>query len=245
MESQQPATFNFSNVGAQWTHNWLTYVQDDPANVGSSVTVYMPAGGALPYRNYNASTGTFDPETREQAVLALVSTNGLHYERRMPDGSVWVYATPDGSTAFPRHFFLSSLVDPKGNAVTLTYDANLRLTSLTDAQGQSTTFTYGAANPLLITGVTDPFGRSTTLAYDSSGRLQTLTDAIGMQSSFTYDAGSDISAMTTPYGTTSFTTTQDGRHRQITVTDPLGGSEHMEFYDVAPGIQYSEDHRAE
>ena len=137
LESQQPATFSFSNVGAQWTHNWLTYVQDDPANVGSNVTLYMPAGGALTYRNYNASTGTFDPETREQAVLALVSANGLHYERRLADGSVWVYATQDGSTAFPRHFFLSSIIDPQGNAVTLTYDGNLRLTSLTDAQGQS------------------------------------------------------------------------------------------------------------
>jgi len=241
LESSQPATFNFFNLGAKWTHNWLSYVQDDPANVGTSVTAYMPAGGAIVYKGYNASTGVFTAETKEQAVLTrIVSGTDVRYERRMADGSVWVYGYSDGSTSFPRRLFLTQLKDPQGNAVVLTYDATLRLTSLTDAQGQSTTFAYGATDPLRVTGITDPFGRTATIGYDSAGRLQSLTDAIGMQSSFTYGSDSNISAMTTPYGTTSFTTTQTGRHRQLTVTDPLGGRERVEFFDIAPGIPYSE-----
>jgi len=241
LESAQPATFSFFNLGAKWTHNWLSYVQDDPANVGANVTAYMPGGGAIVYKGYNASTGAFTPETKEQAALTrVVNGTDLQYERRMGDGSVWVYASSDGSTTFPRRFFLTRLADPQGNAVTLAYDASQRLTSLTDALGQSTTFTYGAADPLRVTGITDPFGRSATIGYDGAGRLNSLTDAIGMQSSFTYDTDSNISAMTTPYGTTSFSTTQTGRHRQLTVTDPLGGRERVEFYDIAPGIPFSE-----
>jgi len=29
-ESQQPATFSYSNLGPKWTFDWLSYVSDDP-----------------------------------------------------------------------------------------------------------------------------------------------------------------------------------------------------------------------
>jgi YD repeat-containing protein len=241
LEANQPASFSFSNLGAKWTHNWLSYVQDDPVNVGTNVTLYAPAGGALVYKGYNASTGTFTPETRIQAVLArIVNGTNVSYERRMADGTVWTYAFSDGGASFPRRLFLTRISDPRGNTTTLGYDANLRLTSLTDAQGQTTTFSYTGADPLHLTGITDPFGRTATIGYDAAGRLNSLTDAVGMQSTFAYGADSDISSMTTPYGTTSFSVLQEGRRRQLTVTDPEGQRERFEFFDVAPGIPYSE-----
>jgi YD repeat-containing protein len=48
-------------------------------------------------------------------------------------------------------------MDSQGNAVTLTYDANLRLVAVTDAIGQVTTLTYGlATNSTAITKVDWP-----------------------------------------------------------------------------------------
>jgi YD repeat-containing protein len=48
-------------------------------------------------------------------------------------------------------------VDPQGNAVTLTYDASLRLVAVADAIGQVTTLAYTHPTDIYkITKVTDP-----------------------------------------------------------------------------------------
>lgn len=36
----QPANMTFANVGRLWTHNWMGYVQDDPARAGSNVRLF-------------------------------------------------------------------------------------------------------------------------------------------------------------------------------------------------------------
>jgi YD repeat-containing protein len=131
--------------------------------------------------------------------------------RLKQDGSVEVYAQSDGATAFPRRVFLSQVIDPQGNAVTLNYDGTGRLASLTDATGRHTTFSYDSpGRPLLISKITDPFGRSARLAYDDLCRLVSITDVIGLVSSFTYDANWLVNAMTTPYGTMTFAYTAPG-----------------------------------
>ena len=81
------------------------------------------------------------------------------------------------------------MIDPFGNAVTLTYDANLRLVAITDAIGQVTTITYEHPTDIYkITKVTDPFGRFAAFEYDASSRLTNITDVIGLTSEFTYEA---------------------------------------------------------
>jgi len=232
LDVAQPATFSFSNLGPQWTHNWLSWVIDDPVSVGNNVTAYAPGGNNRQAFNYASATGTFGVDTKTGAVLARISdSDGLHYEKRMPDGSVWVYGLSDGATAYPRRFFLTRYTDPQGNSVTLGYDTTLRLQTVTDAAGQVSTLQYTNANPLLITGWTDPFGRTASIAYDANGRVSSLTDAVGMTSSFTYDSGSNITALTTPYGTTTFSTNYTAsspRNRWIIMTDPLGQTERVE-----------------
>lgn len=239
-EANQPANFTFGNLGQKWVSNWISYVQDDPNSPGSRVTIALRGGGTRPYAGYNASTGAFAPEERTGAHLVEVSDNPVTYERRMPDGSKEVYSASDGSTYFPRRVFLTKVVDPTGNAVTLSYDSQMRLTTLTDALGQETTFQYANSQyPLQITGITDPFGRTATISYDDQGRLIGITDAIGMHSSFTYDSGTFITAMTTPYGTTQFAGGQSGTERWLEVTDPKGQKERVEFRHNAPGIPFS------
>jgi YD repeat-containing protein len=132
---------------------------------------------------------------------------------------------------------LSQVVDPQGHTVTLTYDQSFRLVALTDALGQVTTLDYlDAADPLRLTKVTDPFGRAATFTYDPFGRLATLTDVAGLTASVRYGAGDFITALTTPYGTTTFRQeggdpgTPDPEFRRIEATDPLGATERVEFH---------------
>lgn len=245
-EAYQPAVFGFFNVGPKWTLNVLSYVQDNPSSPGSSVFRYVAGGGAVDYTinySYNASTGAFSPERQGQAVLVRIPATGAvtSYELRMPDGSKQVFARPDGATSSPRRIFLTQIVDPQGNALTLNYDAQLRLASLTDATGRSTTFAYGAANALLVTRITDPFGRFASLAYDAGGRLASITDVIGITSSFAYDSGGLVNAMTTPYGTSRYSYgSGSDNSRFLEMTDPLGYTERVEFRHLAPGMPYAD-----
>lgn len=242
LDIDQPTTFTFGNVGPLWTHNWLSYVQDDPNSAGNNVLVYMPGGPGRLYAGFNSSNGTFTPEAETGAQLVETSSSPVTYQRRYRDGSVDIYSQSDNSTSYPRHIFLTQRIDAQGNAVQLAYDSQNRLTTLTDALGQAVTFHYANTSfPLQVTSVSDAFGRSTTLAYTTTGQLSSITDAIGMTSSFTYASGtSSITASTTPYGTTQFSTGQSGIQRWINVTDPNGNVSRMEFNEGVSGVPFSE-----
>lgn len=238
-EANQPANFTYSNLGAKWTFNWLTYLEDDPANAARDILRYVAGGGAEIHSGYTSTSQTFAPQASSQSVLVRTASNPLRYELRWPDGSVDVFAQPDGHTAYPRKVFLTEKRDPQGNAVSLTYDADLRITQITDTLGQATTLAYENADPYKITKVTDPFGRAAVLAYTGS-QLTAITDVLGLQSQFTYGANQFVSALTTPYGATSFAYGESGTTRWLEATDPQGGKERLEYRQQAPGIPYSE-----
>lgn len=240
-EASQPANFSYFNVGQKWTLNWLSFIQDDPAVPGASVRRIVAGGGTVDYTNYNSSTGAFDAERWDKSVLVR-TLSPLTYERRLADGSVEVYAQSDAATVAPRRIFLTKMIDPVGNTLTLNYDTQLRLTSITDATGRNTTFSYGlTAQPLLITAITDPFGRSAQLTYDGNGRLSSITDVIGIPSSFHYNTSSLIDSKTTPYGTTSFDfDDSSGNQRWLEATDPLGFKERVEYVQEVSSIPFTD-----
>lgn len=232
-EAGQPANFPYFNVSQKWTINWLSFIQDDPAVAGASVKRFVAGGGSIDYTGYNSTTAAFAAERTDASVLVRTLASPITYERRMSDGSVEVYAQSNGASVAPRRVFLTKIIDPAGNALTLNYDTQNRLATITDAIGRNTTFTYGhATNPLLITTITDPFTRKAILNYDANGRLQSIKDAINLSSSFTYNANGYIDSMTTPYGITSFATsspTNDNLSRWLEVTDPLLFKERFEY----------------
>jgi len=236
-EDSQPANFNFSNVSPKWGLDWLTYITDDPTNPGANVSRYLVGGGAYYYSGYNAGTGQFAADPDDGSVLVRSTSGPVSYQRQMGDGSVEIYSTLDGSASFPRRVFLTQVIDPQGNAVTLSYDGQMRLVSLTDATARQTTLAYENPYwPLLITRITDPFGRSAVMTYDYYGRLSSITDVIGITSSFGYDANSLVNTLTTPYGTTNFSFTGPGTvaPRFVDVTDPMGYHERVEWQEPAP-----------
>ena len=220
---------------AQLAPKSLTPHRNFSANAlfGSAMLILsLCSGGVI------AGTNQFTALDIDGSILVLVSQSPVTYQRRLKDGSIEVYAQSDGSTSYPRNVFLSQLIDPQGNALTLGYDGQERLVSLTDAAGRVTSFAYGRiGQPLLVTRITDPFNRSAVLGYDLYGRLTSITDVLGLTASFSYDANWLVDAMTTPYGTTSFAYTPPGTGlppRFAQATDPLGLSEREEWLEPAP-----------
>jgi YD repeat-containing protein len=230
-EANQPTTFTFSNLGKRWSHGWMSYVEDDPSSVGAPIVLFPRGGGQEPYNGFVSGVSARQADTR--AVLTIVSTSPIKYEREFSDGSKEVFAQSDGATTAPRRIFLTESKDSQGNKLTFTYDSQLRLVSVTDAISQVTTLYYElASDPLKITKVTDPFGRAARFAYDDLGQLTRITDVIGLVSELEYGSSDFIRALTTPYGTTVFekgagpynTTT----NWYVQATDPLGGKERVE-----------------
>jgi YD repeat-containing protein len=247
-EIHLPATFGFSNLGPKWRFSWLSYIEDYPLTCSSGIggecydaqaQVTVRGGGHEAYQYPNAS-GVFPTHWRSKAVLVRTSTSPLRYERRMNDGTVEIYAQGDGAPSGQlRRVFLTEVIDPQGQSVQLTYDAQLRLVALTDAIGQVSTLAYEhASDPLKITKVTDPFGRVATFTYTEDGHLASITDIIGLTSAFVYGANDFIMGLTTPYGTTTFRSeyTSGDVNRYIEATDPLGGTERLEYWVEHPTL---------
>jgi YD repeat-containing protein len=202
-EANQPQSFTFSNMGSRWLFSWLSYVEDDPTDVGGPVDLYKRGGGKEPYDGF--VNGVSLPQTDVRAEMEIVSASPIVYERHLSSGAVEVFSESDGAATAPRKIFLTGITDSAGNTLTFTYDEELRLVSATDAIGRVTTVSYELeGDPLKITTVTDPYDRSAHFEYDDLGRLIKIIDVIGMSSEFEYDGSDFIRALTTPYGKTSF-----------------------------------------
>jgi RHS repeat-associated protein len=236
----------FSHLGPQWEFDWLSYVAESPGGgcsvygcTAPQVSVSLRGYGAEEYAGAPDYTADFGVHWRSRARLVRTSLDPIRYERRLPDGTVEVFELSDGAPVRQRRVFLTRVIDPQGQQVQLTYDSNLRLVAITDALGQVMTLSYEfAADPLRITKVTDPFGRFATFTYNESGQLVAITDAIGLTSSFAYASGDFITAMTTPYGTTTFRqeSAPTPSFRFIEATDPMGGTERVEYHVTHPTL---------
>ena len=162
-----------------------------------------------------------------------------------------------------RNIFMSAIVDPQGNAVTLQYDLPGRITSITDAIGQKTQLFYDLpitnvvptlrwVPPYILTRVVDPFGRTCAFDYGGDGinaRLYLITDAIGLTSTFRYDYDPGLpdlgmTNLITAYGTTTFKRgIYNGlwRANWVEITYPNGEKERVEYSEIAGnGVPSSE-----
>jgi RHS repeat-associated protein len=228
-DNQFSSTFNYSNFGPKWTFDWLAYIIDDPTTSQADVTYYMRGGGNRTFTGFDTTTQAFAYQVLDQTLLTRTSAST--YEMLAPDGTLTVFGQSDGGVT-TRRIFLSQVVHPAGNAVILTYDADLRVTAITDAIGQQTTLAYGnTADTFKITAVTDPFGRSAAFGYNTAGQLTSITDTLGLVSAFTYDPTTTdlVTTLTTPYGVTQFTNAESGTTRSMEILYPDGNRERAEF----------------
>jgi RHS repeat-associated protein len=232
-DANQPANFTYSNFGPKWTCDWIAYITDNPSNPLANAKYYARGGGARTFTGANPTSQTFAFQQYDQTLLRRIGANS--YEMTSPDGSKMIFGQPDGSVGVSRKIFLTQMIDPFGNAVTLTYDTSLRIVAITDAIGQVTTLSYGNATDIYkITRVTDPFGRFANFAYDSLGRLTNITDVIGLNSRFNYSGSEDfINSLITPYGTNTFIAAQGGgphgTTRSLETVYPDGSRDRVEY----------------
>lgn len=238
-DAYQPSNFNYANMGTNWTFEFLSYVVDDPNNPAANADIYLQNGGVRTFVEYADSIKSYIPELQTGDVLARICATC--YELRHPDGSKEVFQRPDGNTSAGRKIFLSKIIDAAGNALTLSYDNQLRITAITDAIGQVTTISYGLVSDIYkVTKVTDPFGRFASFTYDAQGRLISIKDMIGIISSFQYNNESPtfIKQMTTPYGSTSFDYSEGNGIFSLETNYPLGEKEKVEYRE---GVSYIPD----
>jgi YD repeat-containing protein len=231
----QPANFLYSNFGLKWTFDWLSYIRDIPSTPEADVKYYIMGGGTRTFTGFIGGSQTSTFQQFDQTQLTRTSPNT--YEMLSPDGSRKIFSGPELPIGIERKIFLTQLIDPYGNAVSLSYDRDLRMISITDAIGQVTEISYDLPTDIFkITKVTDPFGRFATFGYDAFGRLIKITDVIGLTSEFIYDADdaegnlSDfIVKLKTPYGDTQFIKTEDGTTRSLETIYPDGDRDRVEF----------------
>jgi len=136
-------------LGAGWTRDWLSFIQDQPQNPMADVKYFAGGGGAR--TGFNPTTQTFEFQAFDQTLLKRTGTNS--YELLWPDGSKQIFAQPDGSIGSSCSVYLTQLLDPASNAVTLIYNTTtngvLQLSAIIDAIGQVTTLTYGVLPTVL------------------------------------------------------------------------------------------------
>ena len=239
----QPANFSYANFGPKWTCDWISYITDTPSNHLADVNLYVQGGGDRTFTGFDTNTQSYAFQQYDET--RLTRTGPSRYELLSGDGSKLVFSQSDGSVGSSRNIFLTQVMDPAGNAVTLTYDANLRLVAITDAIGQVTTLAYGNASDIYkITEVTDPFGRSATFDYDGQSRLARITDVIGLTSQFVYldtpvapprtatNYTDFIQQLITPYGTNYFAAETSGNIRVLEITYPDNSRERVEFNET-------------
>jgi YD repeat-containing protein len=241
-DTQQPATFSYTNFGPKWTFTWLSYITDN-VNSSASAVVYLRGGGSEPFTFGGNSGTTAYPGPYSQAILTRtvnVNGNSTGFTLTFPDGSFEQFDQASGN-----QFFMTAVSDRAGNIVTLTYDSQMRIVALTDAIGQVTTISYGlSGSPLLVTQITDPFGRSASFTYNANGQLASITDVLGITSSYAYGQGTDpdfINTLTTPYGSTTFTygdsstNSSLGDTRFLKTVDPLNRTSYVEYDQYGSG----------
>lgn len=210
---------DFANLGPQWTDNWDSYVVDDPGtSVGTqSIRMYAASGGSLSYSGYSASVSAWNPQpkTHETLTAGQDMTHPV-YTRNLIDGTKLIYASPDGATTYPRRVYLTKVVDPQGNAVTLGYDAVYPVVPYGfgaygyGSNGQATGSGGGVAiaavsypTGLALSTITDALGQVTHIQRDGLLRIKEVDDPFGRAAHFGYNDYSDLTSVTDEGGITS------------------------------------------
>lgn len=225
--------------GRKWQFNYSSYLVVDTAK---EVTIFMPDGRRDVYRPNNPANPAAGYKKPYRVFNTLVWLAENRFELRLPEGDVYTYAIPAGTSSLQP--FLVEIRDTHNQKLTFGYNADVELTSITDAAGKNTILTYTGG---LVTRVSDPFGRHADFSYDANRNLTGITDMGGYASSFTYDANVYLTGITNGGGTWQvYIEPADGidnnmvkyplpgagmwENYRITVTNPQAGKEEY-YYD--------------
>jgi YD repeat-containing protein len=242
-------------MGPGWEFSWQGYISTDGTTY-DPVTLYGASGGEIQFTDLTGTSPNYYYNERMVAV-----TNGLGnlvaYDLLYPSGAKDVYGfLATDSYGNVNKAYLSQKIDEHGRTTTFVYSpfsvTNLvvQLNYVIDPDGKTNTLSYtnNSTYNELISKVQDPSGHTASFAYDANGNLTNVTDVIGLSSSFGYGnfaVGTAstgyttnlwLNQLTTPYGTTGFTFTDDNMieynaaNRSIVITEPNGSHQIFAYY---------------
>ena len=207
------------------------------ANGHATSYLYNDAGQITTIKNPDNTTHTFTYGAKmvisEQNELGNTTSYAYDGFNRIltatdPLNRVTTYAY---GTTTPTNPHPLSVTLPSGEVKSATYAPawGYEEISLTDGYGtaDSATTVYGYDSVGNVIGVTDPRGNTTIVDYDARNRKVAAQDPAGNDSFFYYDDDDNLTASTTPDGTTLNVYDVMGRLTQS--TDPKGGVVYMSF----------------
>ena len=142
------AMSGYTNMGPQWTCNWLSFISDDPDDsTPSELSLFRSGGG---YYDYYFSTGetVSQPQATDGSTLTIVASGTApSYVINYSDGSADYFNVATPTSGPGRIVFMNKTVDRAGNQVLLNYDGNERITTVSGSTG-SLSFTYNGDNTI-------------------------------------------------------------------------------------------------
>lgn len=168
-------------------------------------------------RAVGVTRGNADAEFIQMPDGAFISPPGMDLTLTAGTGNTFAMTRRHGNTInFNSDGKASSIVDPHGNNLDLTYNGSGRLTSVTDEYGRKLTFTPTTGRVTTVTETTgDPSTPTRTigLQYYTNGNLRYVTDPEGMQTEYTYDSSRRVVSITDPMGRIMVENTYDSKDR--------------------------------
>ncbi len=141
----------------------------------------------------------------DSANLAVYQrADAMHLLRQQADGTFRLTREDGSAATFRADGKPLSFVDRNGNAVTVTYHAQVtdRLTRLSTADGRAIDLTYDAQGRL--SQASGPGGRQVAYGYNAQGRLSTVTDFAARSRTYGYDTNSRLTTATDAQGRSIF-----------------------------------------
>ena len=160
---------------------------------GPQKRLVMPGGRFVNFVDDGSGTYTsFDDPKFDGAVLTPTNAAASEWQLRLKSGMIWRFKPFAGVTGVIRGgppTFLTEIVDPVGNSLTISRLSNGRITAIGTPE-RNLRMTYGTNG--FVSQLTDTANRTMRFTYTASNRLHTVTDADGKVGAYTYVDDSEI-----------------------------------------------------
>jgi RHS repeat-associated protein len=180
--------------GAKWRLIYDTDLQSD-----GSGNVHMDWGNGNHY-DFGNTNGVYSPPPGIHDRLIANGSPIASYDLIRKDQTDWHFA-PYGSSGI---FYLTSISDENGNAITVNRAANGGMLGVTDPTGRQVTFGF---NSTYYTSLTDPKGRVFSFGFDGSGNMSSVTYPVLNGTSYSlslgYDANHNVTSIQDLRGNTA------------------------------------------
>jgi len=160
-------------MGRGWTFGFQSNID----TTGNYTTISLPNGSVI---NFSNSAGVY---TARDSRSTLVKSGTRH-----------ILTTADQyKYEYNAAGYMDKMVDPNGNALTITVNSAGQPTLVRDQKSRNLTIAYNGNG--LISSITDPVSRVVSYTYDTSQRLKTVTDPSGIVTTYDYDSDGYLTAI--------------------------------------------------